>query len=239
MLREESVDYEVGDVTMSGSLIVDEASNGPRPSVLVFGGGTGFAPFHRERARRLAALGYCVFGADYYGGGRVLEGPALEAARASMTHDHRRAVGLAAFNALVTRSECDSTRVAALGFCFGGGMAVQLARTGADLKAVVGFHPGIRPTPAPEQNRNITGSLLMCCGTADPLVPLEQVVAWLDQMTDAKVDCTVELYAGVAHVFTDPDADTLGVEGISYDQRSDERSWVSMLQLFSTTIDER
>lgn len=239
MLREEEVAYEVDGVSMIGSLIVDGASSAPRPSVLVFGGGTGFAPFHRERSRRLASLGYCVFGADYYGGGRVLEGAALDAARASMTFDHRRAVGRAAFDALVARSECDATRMAALGFCFGGGMAVQLARTGADLKAVVGFHPGIGPSPAPEENRNITGSVLMCCGTADPLVPLEQVFAWLNQMTDARVDCTVELYAGVAHVFTDPDADSLGVEGISYDQRSDERSWASMLRLFSTTIDQR
>lgn len=238
MLREDDVAYEVDGIAMIGSLIVEESRSGPRPSVLLFGGGTGFEPFHRERARRLAELGYGVFGADYYGGGRVLEGPALEAARASMTFDHRRAVGRGAFDALVARPECDATRVAALGFCFGGGIAVQLARTGADLKAVVGFHPGIGPTPAPEQNRNITGSVLMCCGTADPLVPLDQVIAWLQQMTDAGVDCTVELYAGAAHVFTNPDADTFGVDGISYDRRSDERSWASMLRLFSTTIGE-
>lgn len=117
-------------------------------------------------------------------------------------------------------------------------MAVQLARTGADLKAIVGFHPGIGPTPAPEPNRNITGSLLMCCGTADPLVPLDQVIAWLQQMTETGVDCTVELYAGAAHVFTNPDADSLGVDGISYDKRSDERSWASMLRHFNTTIGE-
>lgn len=236
MLREDDVAYEVDGIAMIGSLIVEESRSGPRPSVLVLGGGTGFEPFHRERARRLAELGYCVFGADYYGGGRVLEGPALEVARASMTFDHRRAIGRGAFDALVARPECDPTRVAALGFCFGGGIAVQLARTGADLKAVVGLHPGIGPTAAPEENRNIKGSLLMYCGTADPLVPLDQVIAWLQQMTEAGVDCTVELYAGAAHVFTDPDADTLGVDGVSYDRRSDERSWASMLRLFNTTI---
>ena len=238
MLREEDVAYEVDGVAMVGALIVDDGWPGPRPSVLVFGGGTGFEPFHRDRARRLAELGYCAFGADYYGGGRVLEGAALEAARASMTFEHRRAVGRGAFETLLARPECDPTRVAALGFCFGGGMAVQLARTGADLKAIVGFHPGIGPTPSPEQNRNITGSLLMCCGTADPLVPLDQVVAWLQQMTEAGVDCTVELYAGAAHVFTNPDADALGIDGVSYDQRSDERSWASMLRHLQTTIGE-
>jgi dienelactone hydrolase len=237
MLREDSVTYEVDGVTMVGSLIVDRSLSGPRPTVLVFGGGTGFAPFHHERARRLADLGYCAFGADYFGGGRVLEGAASATARAAMTFDHRRAVARGAYDALVALPECDPTRVATLGYCFGGGMAVQLARTGAALKAIVGFHPGISPTPAPEQNRNITGSVLMCAGTADPLVPVEQVIAWLKQMTDAEVDCTLELYSGVGHVFTDPEADTLGVDGLSYDERSDQRSWASMLRLFAETID--
>ena len=237
MLREQEIAYEVAGAAMIGALIVDDSWTGPRPSVLVFGGGTGFAPFHRERARRLALRGYCAFGADYFGGGRVLEGPASGAARAAMTFDHRRAIGSAAFETLVDRPECDSTRVVALGFCFGGGMAVELARTGADLKAVVGFHPGIAPTPAPEQNRNITASLLMCCGTADPLVPLDQVIAWLEQMTEAAVDCTVELYAGAAHVFTDPEAN-VPANGLMYDRRSDERSWASMLRRFDTTIGE-
>src|SRR3954468_2248266 len=170
MLREVEVEYEVGGVAMVGSLIVDALWHARRPAVVVFGGGTGFQPFHRARARRLADLGYCAFGADYFGGGRLLEGAALEAARASMTFDHRRSLARGAFDALVARPECDASRVAALGYCFGGGLAVQLARTGADLKAIVGFHPGIRPTPTPEENRNITGSVLMCCGSADPLV---------------------------------------------------------------------
>lgn len=236
MLREVDVAYEVDGVEMIGSLIVDEPWDAPRPAVLGFAGGTGFEPFHRARAHRLAALGYCALGADYFGGGRMLQGAALEAARASMTFDHRRALVRGAFDALVARPECDRSRVAALGYCFGGGLAVQLARTGADLKAIVGFHPGIGPTPAPEENQRITGSVLMCCGTADPLVPVEQVIAWLQQMTDANVDCTVELYAGVGHVFTNPDAGDLGMAGIAYDERSDERSWASMLRLLSGTI---
>lgn len=237
MLREEQVLYEVNGVEMIGSLIVDNSRPGPRPSVLVFGGGTGFAPFHRGRARRLADLGYCAFGADYFGGGRVLEGQALAEARAAMTPDHRRALGVAAFERLVARPECDAARVGALGFCFGGGVAVQLARAGADVKAVVAFHPGISPTPEPEQNRNIKGSLLMCCGTSDPLVPLDRVIAWLEQMTDAGVDCTVELYAGAAHVFTNPEANA-PADGLVYDRLSDERSWASMLRRFDTTIGE-
>ncbi|MEY2472300.1 MAG: hypothetical protein QOK28_1629 [Actinomycetota bacterium] len=236
MLRELDVAYDVEGVEMIGSLIVEDRETGPRPSVLLFGGGTGFAPFHRQRARALADLGYCVFGADYFGGGRVLEGAALDAARAAMTPDHRKALGLGAFNALVARAEGDADRVAALGYCFGGGVAVQLAQAGAALKAVVGFHPGIGPTPTPEDNANISGAVLMCCGTADPLVPVEKVIAWLQQMTDSGVDCTVELYSGVGHVFTDPEADSLGYPGIAYDKRSDERSWASMLRLLSTTI---
>jgi dienelactone hydrolase len=236
MLRELEVAYHVDGVEMIGSLIIDDRWEGPRPGVLLFGGGTGFAPFHRQRARALAELGYRVFGADYFGGGQLLEGAALDAARAAMTPNHRKALGLGAFNAFVAHPECDADRVAALGYCFGGGVAVQLAQAGAALRAVVGLHPGIGPTRTPEENANIAGVVLMCCGTADPLVPLERVIGWLQQMTDAGIDCTVELYAGVGHVFTDPEADRLGMPGISYDKRSDERSWASMLRLFSTTI---
>lgn len=236
MIREVDVEYEVEGVAMIGSLIADDRWDGPRPSILVFGGGTGFQPFHRERAHRLAALGFVTFGADYFGGGRLLEGAELEAARSTMTFDHRRALARGAYDALVVRPECDTARVGALGYCFGGGLTVQLARTGADVKAIVGFHPGIAPTPEPEQNRNITASVLMCCGTADPLVPVDQVVAWLQQMTDAGVDCTVELYSGVGHVFTDPDAGDLGIAGMAYDERSDARSWASMLRHFGETV---
>ncbi|HYD10120.1 MAG TPA: dienelactone hydrolase family protein [Acidimicrobiales bacterium] len=238
-VREERVPYDVDGVEMVGTLFVDDAADGPRPSVLVFGGGTGFAPFHASRARRLAELGYCAFGADHVGGGRVLgiDSPERAALFEGLTFERRRLIGRAAHDALVERPACDRERLAAIGFCFGGGMAVQLARTGVDLKAIVGFHPGISPTPEPEQNRNITGSVLMCCGTADPLVPVEQVYGWLEQMTSAGVDCTVELYAGVGHVFTDPDADSLGIEGCGYDRRADERSWASMLRLFAETID--
>src|SRR5689334_12483694 len=109
MLREEDVPYEVDGVEMIGSLIVDDERSGPRPSVLVFGGGTGFAPFHRDRARRLAELGYLAFGADYFGGGRVLDGAEGQAARARMD---LTTVARSAFDTLVARPECDATRVA-------------------------------------------------------------------------------------------------------------------------------
>lgn len=236
VLRETDVAYEVDGDAMVGTLIVDDDVDLPRPAVLVLGGGTGFQPFHCARAHRLADLGYCVFGADYFGEGRLLDGAALDAARAAMTHDRRRNLARGAFDALVALPQCDPARVAALGYCFGGGLAVELGRTGAPLRAIIGLHPGIGPTPTPEENRNITGSVLMCCGTSDPLVPLDEVIAWLQQMTEAGVDCVVELYAGVGHVFTDPDADALGRPGLSYGEPSDERSWASLLRLLHNTI---
>ena len=127
----------------------------------------------------LPELGYLAFGADYFGGGQVLDGEARQAARARM---NLTGIARSAFDTLVARPECDSTRVATLGYCFGGAMAVELARTGADMKAVIGFHPGIGPIREPEQNHRIVGSLLMCCGTADPLVPMEHVISLLEQI---------------------------------------------------------
>jgi dienelactone hydrolase len=236
-VREEAVAYDVEGVELVSTLLVDDDRSGPRPSVLVFGGGTGFSPFHRERARRLAELGYCALGVDHVGGGRVVEiGSSDRDALREMTFERRRLIGLAGYEALRARPECDRDRVAALGYCFGGGMALQLARTGADLKAVVGFHPGIGPTPDPASNRSIAGRVLVCIGTADPYVPRAERVAWEEQMDEAGVDWSMELYSGVQHVFTDPDIDAARLPGCAYDRRSDERSWASMLRLFGETI---
>lgn len=232
-LRDEPIPYEVDGVDMVGSLQVDDDRPGPRASVLVLGGGRGFEPFHRERARRLAELGYCAFGADYDGGGRVLE---LGAPRGDRSQEHVDRLAPAALDALLARPECDPARVAVLGYCFGGGLAMQLARTGADLKAVVGFHPGIGPIPDAGANRRITGRVLVCIGTDDPYVSREERVAWESQMDEAGVDWSMEVYGGVQHVFTDPGIDALDLPGCAYDRRSDERSWAALLRLLAETI---
>lgn len=131
---------------------------------------------------------------------------------------------------LLREPTVDPTKVAALGYCFGGTVALELARTGADIKAVVGFHPGLG-SPRPEDSRNIKGKVLMCVGNNDPLVPQEQRRAFEEELTSAGVDWQMHLYGGVVHSFTHPRADRAGLLYIRYDERADKRSWKAMLDL--------
>jgi dienelactone hydrolase len=228
----EDIAYDVDGDTMVGTLYVDEPERGARPSVLVCHAGTGLAPFHRERAERIASLGYSTFALDVFGGGRVYPRAAPRA-----EHGVLRARAAAGLAVLTARPECDPTRVAAVGFCFGGALMIELGRMGADLRAFVGFHPGLALAIPPSENPNIKGPVLMCIGTADPFVPNEERIVWEQQMRDDGVDLRIELYEGVGHVFTDPEAGELGMPGVGYDRRSDERSWAAMLRLFADTID--
>jgi len=125
--------------------------------------------------------------------------------------------------------------VAAIGYCFGGTMVFELARTGADLKAVVGFHPGL-VSPRPEDSRHIVGSVLACIGADDPLIPAESIREFEREMTAAGVDWQVHVYGGVQHSFTHPQADLVGIPAIKYDERADRRSWAAMLTLFEQVL---
>ena len=132
---------------------------------------------------------------------------------------------------LLDEPRVDPSNVAAIGYCFGGTVVLELARSGADLKAIVGFHPGLSST-RPEDARNIKGKVLMCVGSEDPLIPQEQRVAFEDEMRAAGVDWQMNLYGGAVHSFTHPWADRVGVPYIKYDERADRRSWQAMLDLF-------
>jgi dienelactone hydrolase len=115
-------------------------------------------------------------------------------------------------------------------------MALELARTGAELRAVVGFHPGLGTTKT-DDSRHIKGSVLMCIGSDDPLAPLDARVAFENEMRDAGVaDWRLYLLGGAQHTFTNPEADTAGIPGVAYNRKADERSWQAMLDLFAETL---
>ena len=121
-----------------------------------------------------------------------------------------------------------------IGYCFGGTMGLELARAGADIKAVVGFHPGLTLSA---DSSNITGSVLMCVGSDDPFTPADTRLAFEDEMRAAGVrDWTLEVYGGVGHSFTNIRAGLTGRPGLGYDAAADRRSWRSMLHLFDDTI---
>jgi dienelactone hydrolase len=236
----EDIEYDVDGQAMVGHLAYDDSRTGRRPAVLLCHEGGGLDDNVKGRAERLAGLGYVAFALDYYGGGKPLPttAEAMERLGPLMADpDRTRRLAFAGLDVLTTHERADPDRVAAIGFCFGGAMSLELGRAGAELKAIVGFHPGLG-TGRPEGSKNITGSVLMCLGTADAFVSAEQRLAFEKEMTDAGVaDWSIEVYGGVGHSFTNPAADELGIPGLGYHQRSDERSWQSMRRLFAETID--
>jgi dienelactone hydrolase len=226
------VAYEVDGTTMRGRLALPDG-DGLRPAVLIAHEGPGLDDFQRERVGTYAELGYVAFALDYHGGGRVFTDYGEMITRIgelSGDPDRMRRLGRAGLDVLLAEERSDPARVAATGYCFGGAMVLELARAGTDLKAVVGFHPGLGTT-RPEDAANITGKVLMCVGADDPLIPAEQLAAFIEEMRTGGVDWRVNLYGGVVHSFTNPLA--VGqLPGVQFDEVADRRSWRAMLDLF-------
>lgn len=237
-MRIRSIEYDVDGRRMVGQLAVDEYRPGPRPCVLVCHEGPGLDDHVKGRAVRLAAHGFLAFALDYQGDGRPRERDeamvALDALMADRTLINR--MSRAGLDVMLAQDNADPSRVAVIGYCFGGTMALELARTGADVKAVVGFHPGM-PAPALDDSRNIKGSVLLCCGAEDPFVPAATRRAFEDELTEAGVeDWRIELYGGVGHSFTNPRADGLGIPGLRFDDAANRRSWRSALDLLDGVL---
>jgi dienelactone hydrolase len=235
------IEYEADGIVMVGHLAVpDGRAGGARPAVLVAHEAPGLDDVHRERADRLAELGYVAFALDAHGGGQFRLGDARVQERvAAIGNDPGRAQAItgAALDVLRAHPQVDASRVAAIGYCFGGALVLELARGGADLRAVVGFHPGLR-TSRPEDARNITGVVLVCIGSEDPYIDLEQRAAFEAEMRAAGVDWRMHVYGGVQHSFTHPHADRAGIPGLAYDAPAADRAWRSMLDLFDEVFPE-
>jgi dienelactone hydrolase len=226
------IEYFYDGIRLVGELSVDETRQGPRPAVLVAHEGGGLTDHAKSRARRLAELGYVAFALDYFGDGVPLAADQASARFSELASDplRGRALARAGLDVLLADEHTDASRVAAIGYCYGGTIALELARGGASLQAVVGFHSGLA-TAREEDTPNITGKVLVCIGADDPFIPPEQRLTFEEQMRVADVDWRLNLYGGAVHSFTNPDADG-SKPGLKYDQRADERSWRAMLDLF-------
>jgi dienelactone hydrolase len=226
------VEYEADGTTMVGSLGIPD-DPGRRPAVLVAHEANGLDDYQKGRARQLAELGYVAFAMDYHGGGKPPDFAAAQARTAALWDDpdRMRAIARAGLDVLLAEPATDPAKVAAIGYCFGGALVLELGRSGADLKAIVGFHPGLRST-RPADSANIAGSVLICVGADDPYVTHEARAAFEADMRAANVDWRMHLYGGVEHTFTHPNAEAAGLPGLRYDRPAAERSWRAMLELF-------
>lgn len=234
-MQSEALHYEADGCAMHGQYFVDRSISGKRPGVLVFPEAFGLGQHALGRARRLAGLGYAVLACDLHGEGvehKDLPTVMQLLARLQADSERPRARAQGGLEALLTRAEVDPTRLAAIGYCFGGTMAFELARSGADIQAAVGFHSGLA-TAHPDDARNIRCKMLACIGADDPSVGPDQRASFEQEMRAAKVDWQIHVYGGVVHSFTNPESDALGSpEFARYDKNADNRSWSSMISIF-------
>jgi dienelactone hydrolase len=239
-MKTEDIEYHADGARLVGYLAVDESRGGKRPGVLVAPEGGGLVDLTKSIARRLAEAGYAAFAMDYYGDGKPLADrnevmPRITAFMAEPSGLRARAA--AALAVLAGQPQTDPTRLAAIGYCFGGTTVLELARGGADLKAVVGFHSGLGTT-RPQDAKAIRAKVLTCIGALDPIIPAEQRLAFEKEMTDGGVDWRMNVYGGAGHSFTNPDVGTLGMPGFAYHAETDRRSWAAMLDLFDEALAE-
>lgn len=235
-MKTETVTYAADGLNMVGELYWDETQTGPRPGVLVFPEAFGLGEHAKSRARRLAEHGYAALAGDLHGEGKLFTHlpdvmPAINELRENPARIRARAGG--ALKTLAARSEVDAARIASIGFCFGGTMSLELARGGADIVAVTGFHSGLATVAPAEDASAIKAKILVCIGADDPGIPPEQRADFEKEMRGGGVDWRMHLYGGVVHSFTNPDADKLGMPDFArYDAGADTRSWAEMLALF-------
>lgn len=232
-IKETVVEYKSGDVVCEGLHVVDTAKTGKLPSVLIVHQWTGLSDNEKMRARMLAELGYNVFAADIYGKGVRPQPPEAgkEAGKYKADRTLYRERLLSALEVLNKSPQTDLSKVAAIGYCFGGTGVIELARSGALIKGVVSFHGGL-DSPTPADGKNIKGKVLALHGADDPFVKAPDIAAFEQEMKDAKVDYKLVSYPGAVHGFTQKAAGNDNSKGAAYNEAADKASWEEMKAFF-------
>jgi dienelactone hydrolase len=234
VMQTEVVKYQDGDVELQGYIFWDDAFTGDRPAVLVLHEWWGLNDYAKLRAEMLAESGYVAFAADMYGDAKQTRHADeakgwMQQITSNIEAWQRRA--LLALDQLKKHPKVDEERLAAIGYCFGGATAMQLAYAGADLDGIVSFH-GSLPPATPDQAARIKGKILVAHGDVDTFVPAERVAAFKQALSDAGADWEMIIYGGARHSFTNPYTDGYGMEGLAYKEEADRRSWLRMLAFF-------
>jgi len=229
-VKTEEITYKDGDVTLKGVLAYDDAVKGARPAVLVVHEWWGLGKHAKHSATRLAEQGYVGFAVDMYGDGLLTDDIAVAGARAGemkKNPDKSKLRFGAAVAVLKARPEVDPTRLAAIGYCFGGTTVLDMARQGLDLRGVVSFHGGLA-TAVSNDNATPKAAILVCHGADDPFISAAELEAFNAEMAARKVDLKFVSYPGAVHSFTNPEVDAHNLKGAKYNKEADEGSWDAM-----------
>ena len=236
-VKGEEVQYKAGNTVLKGYLAYDDAQKGKRPGVLVIHEWWGHDDYARERARMLAALGYTALALDMYGNGHQAHHPD-EAGKFSGEVRKNLVLAKQRFDAAMTvlkkHPTVDNKNIASIGYCFGGAIALEMARQGESLKGVVSFHGSLN-TEHPAKAGKVKARLLVLTGEADPFIPAAQVEAFKKEMDAAKANYRVIAYPGAKHSFTSKKADEHGQKfkiPLAYNAEADQKSWAEMQAFF-------
>jgi dienelactone hydrolase len=234
---EKPIEYKAGDKNMKGYLAYDDAATDKRPGVLVLPEWWGTTEYPRERAKQLAELGYVAFAADMYGDNKTTDDPKEAGKLAGEVKKNPQVAKErleAALDQLKNSDKVDADKLAAIGYCFGGGMALNMARWDMPVKGVVSFHGDLSNDQ--KKPEHITSKILVATGDADAFVPPKQVQGFEKEMKDAGADYKVLHYEGAHHAFTNPKADEHHIDNIKYNEKADKESWQAMKDFLAEVL---
>jgi dienelactone hydrolase len=241
-VREKAVTYKDGDTVLKGFVVHDDAKKGKRPGIILVHEWWGITKHMHNEARRFAREGYTVLIADMYGDAKTADNPKDAGALSGSVMKNPEVMKSrfeAARDALAKQPTVDASRIAAAGYCFGGAVVINMARAGADLAAVAGFHASLglnTPAPAPG---TVKAKVLVLNGADDPFVKPEQYETLKKDMAAAKADYRVVEYPGAVHAFTNPEATALGKKfnlPLRYDAKANKAAKAQADRLFAATL---
>jgi dienelactone hydrolase len=230
-----AIDYKDGDVQLRGYIVYEDSVSAARPGIMVIPEWWGLTDFTQRRAVQLAKMGYVAFAADMYGKGVVTNDPKEASKLATAFYKDRnlmRSRAAAGLTVLKQQPQVNASKIAVIGYCFGGTTALEVARGGADLVGVVSFHGGL-DFENDADNKNIKAKLLICTGAEDPMVTADKVNKLQEALRKADVDFQINTYCKAKHAFTNSEADSHNIPGIAYNAQADQRSWQAMQDFFA------
>jgi dienelactone hydrolase len=239
-IKTEVIEYKQADAVLEGVLVYDDELAAAVPGIVMVHDWMGISEFTVERAKRVAQLGYVVLAADIYGQGvrpQSTEEASQQATKYKTDVGLMRARVLSAVDVLKNNPKVDSQRLASMGFCFGGTVSLELARSGADVEGVISFHGGLA-TPSPMDAKDVKAKVLVLHGADDPYVPAQEVQAFQEEMNKGNVDWQMIYYSGAVHSFTRPDAGDDPSKGVAYNANADRRSWEAMKQFLDEIFNQ-
>lgn len=242
-LIEKVVTYSSDSTTLKGCMVYDNNVKGKRPGVLIVHEWWGLNDYARMRARMLAELGYTAFALDMFGEGKTATHPEDAQKFASEIFSNLK-MGedrfMAAYDFLKEQETVESNNIAAIGYCFGGGVVLHMASLGTDLKAVASFHGSLQPIVPPKEGV-IKAFLIVFNGADDPMTTEKQIETFKAEMDSANVQYEFINYEGAVHSFTNPGADSMGKKfnmPLAYNENADKASWEEMKKMFGKVFNK-